>query len=104
MSEETPINNDSKLELQLGDVIQITNPVNEILNDQVFIIDYIDKSKIYLINAESLNKIKLSISDDGILGDGNTTSIAILSRADSPSFASSGTRSLELRMASTTSA
>jgi hypothetical protein len=84
---ENPINNDSKLELQLGDVIQITNPVNEILNDQVFIIDYIDKSKISLINAESLNKIKLNISSDGILGDGNITSISILSRADTPSFA-----------------
>jgi hypothetical protein len=76
-----------ELELQLGDVIQITNPVNEILNNQTFIIDYIDKSKAYLIDAESLNRIKLKISEDGILGDGNITQIYILSRADTPSYA-----------------
>ena len=75
------------LELQLGDVIHITNPVNDNLNDQTFIIDYIDKSKMYLINAETFNKIKVKISDEGILGDGNITNIDILSRADSPSYA-----------------
>jgi hypothetical protein len=78
---------ESKLELQLGDVIQITNPVNEILNEQIFIIDYIDNSKIYLINTDSLERIKLSISEEGILGDGNITNISIFSRAESPSFA-----------------
>jgi hypothetical protein len=77
----------SKLELQLGDVIQIKNPVNEIVNDQIFIIDYIDTSKIYLINADTLKRIKLTISEDGVLGDGNITNIDILSRADSPSYA-----------------
>jgi hypothetical protein len=76
-----------ELELQLGDVIQITNPVNEILNDQIFIIDYIDGQKVYLINSDSLNRIKLPISEDGVLGDGNITTIEILSRADSPSYA-----------------
>lgn len=86
-SNEKTKNQESKIELQLGDVIQITNPVNEILNEQIFIIDYIDKSKIYLINTESLERIKLSISDEGVLGDGNITNINLLSRADSPSFA-----------------
>ena len=78
---------DIELELQLGDVIQITNPVNENLNGQIFIIDYIDKHKTYLINTDSLNRIKINISEDGILGDGNITRIEILSRADTPSFA-----------------
>jgi hypothetical protein len=78
---------DIELDLQLGDVIQIINPVNEILNNQIFIIDYIDKTKAYLIDAESLNRIKLKISEDGILGDGNITQIDILSRADTPSYA-----------------
>jgi hypothetical protein len=78
---------DIELELQLGDVIQITNPINENLNGQTFIIDYIDKYKTYLINTDSLNRIKINISEDGILGDGNITQIEILSRADTPSFA-----------------
>ena len=34
-----PEKEDIELELQLGDIIQITNRVNENLNDQTFIID-----------------------------------------------------------------
>lgn len=78
---------DIQLDLQLGDVIQISNPVNEILNNQIFIIDYIDKSKVFLINTDSLNRIKVNISEDGVLGDGNIRQIDILSRADTPSYA-----------------
>jgi len=78
---------DIELELQLGDIILITNPVNENLNNQSFIIDYIDKSKAFLINTDTLNRIKIKISEDGILGDGNIKRIEILSRADSPSYA-----------------
>ena len=84
---ETQKQKDIELELQLGDVIQIINPVNENLNEQIFIIDYIDKSKAYLINTDTLNRIKIKITEDGILGDGNITRIEILSRADTPSFA-----------------
>jgi hypothetical protein len=83
----TPILDDIVLELQLGDVIQISNPLNDILNDQTFIIDYIDKSKTYLINTDTLERIRLSIDEDGTLGDGNITRIAILSRSDTPSYA-----------------
>ena len=79
--------NETEIDLQLGDVITITNPKNEKLNEQTFIIDYIDKSKIYLINVETLAKMKLRISDDGIIGDGTITQIAILSRSDTPSYA-----------------
>jgi hypothetical protein len=76
-----------ELELQLGDVIKITNPVNENLNEQIFLIDYIDKTKAYLINTDTLNTIKVKISEDGVLGDGNISKIEILRRADSPSYA-----------------
>ena len=81
-----PKKEDVELELQLGDVIQIANPVNENLNNQTFIIDYIDNSKAYLINTDTLNTIKLKITDEGILGDGNISKIEILRRADSPSY------------------
>jgi hypothetical protein len=79
--------NDTVLELQLGDVIKISDQINEQLNDQTFIIDYIDKSKMFLINTETLNQVRLSISPDGVIGDGTITRIAILSRSDSPSYA-----------------
>ena len=79
--------NETVIELQLGDVISIINPKNEKLNDQTFIIDYIDRAKMYLINVDTLAKIKLKISEDGIIGDGTITQISILSRSDSPSYA-----------------
>jgi hypothetical protein len=82
-----PKSNDTLLELQLSDVIQISNPLNDNLNDQTFIIDYIDKSKVYLINTDTLDRIRVTISEDGTIGDGNITKIAILSRSDTPSYA-----------------
>jgi hypothetical protein len=79
--------NDTILELQLGDVISIKSPLNELLNEQTFIIDYIDKSKTYLINTDTMDKIRVPISSDGTIGDGNVTRIAILSRSETPSYA-----------------
>jgi hypothetical protein len=79
--------NDTIIELQLGDVINITDPLNELLNEQTFIIDYIDKSKAYLINTDTFNKIRLPISPEGIIGNGTIVKIAILSRSDTPSYA-----------------
>ena len=88
MIEEQPkTNKDIEIILQLGDVIHITNPLNEKLNEQIFIIDYIDTQKIYLINTDTFHKIKIKINEYGILGDGNITKIEILSRADTPSYA-----------------
>ena len=58
---------ESVIELQLGDVIHITNPVNEKLNDQTFIIDYIDKRQINLINVDDLTSLKLKINDEEYL-------------------------------------
>jgi hypothetical protein len=81
------IDNDTILELQLGDIINIGNPSNELLDNQTFIIEYIDKSKTYLINADTFQRIRLPISPEGIIGDGNIKKIAILSRSDSPSYA-----------------
>ena len=79
--------NDTVLELQLGDVIQIFNPLNENLDNKIFIIDYIDSSKAYLIDTDSLDRIKIKISADGTFGDGNITKIAILSRSETASYA-----------------
>ena len=65
--------------LKLVDIILIVDPTNEILNDNVFFIEYIDNDKIKLINSNTFDKIVLSISSDRIIGDGNIQSITILS-------------------------
>ena len=76
-----------QIELQLGDIIQITDPINEKLNEQTFIIDYIDKQKMFIIDINTFDKIKLKISDDGIIGNGTITKLAILSRNETASYA-----------------
>jgi hypothetical protein len=76
-----------RIELQLGDVIEIKNPLNDQLNDNTFFIEYIDSTKMVLINTNSLNKNTIGISLDGIIGDGNTTYIGIVNREKSRSYA-----------------
>uniref|UniRef100_A0A6C0D7Z0 Uncharacterized protein n=1 Tax=viral metagenome TaxID=1070528 RepID=A0A6C0D7Z0_9ZZZZ len=68
------------IDLQLSDVIRIEAPSNQILNNNTFIIEYIDKKSIKLLNVDDLTSLKLKISQDGILGDGSITSIALIDR------------------------
>ena len=88
---DTPKENDepedSSIPLFLGDIIKITAPTNEIFNDQTFLIDYIDKSKIILINTASLEKTMLRIQSDGSLGDGTITLIDLIQRNQYPGYA-----------------
>jgi hypothetical protein len=79
--------NINKIELQLGDIIKIINPVNDRLNDKIFFIQYIDSTKIMLLNPESQDVIKLKISPEGVIGDGTIKELIILSRSDSASYA-----------------
>ena len=65
--------------LKLGDIIIITDPTNEILNNNVFLIEYIDPSKIKLVNVDTFEKPVLQISSDGVIGDGNIKSIKVIS-------------------------
>ena len=72
-------NEEEGILLKLGDIILITDPSNEILNNNIFLIEYIDKSKITLINSETFEKSVLQISSDGLIGDGNINSIKVIS-------------------------
>ena len=42
--------------LRLGDIIVIKSETNEILNNHTFIIEYIDPTKIKLVNVDSFEK------------------------------------------------
>jgi hypothetical protein len=64
-------NNGTAIELELGDVIKIRTSKNEKLNNNSFIIDYIDSSKILLTNIESFYNVKLKINANGYIGDGS---------------------------------
>ena len=73
------IKTENEIYLQLGDIILISDPTNEILNDNIFFIEYIDSKKIKLINSDTFEKTVLQISPDGIIGDGTIKSIKIIS-------------------------
>ena len=65
--------------LRLGDVILVVDPTNEILNNNVFLIEYIDPKKIKLVNADTFERTTLQISPSGVIGDGNIQSIKVIS-------------------------
>jgi hypothetical protein len=76
----------SNIYLQLGDIIKIQASTNPELNEKLFFIEYISSNKIKLIPEESNETIVLNIKD-GNLTDESITSITIVSRAKSPSYA-----------------
>ena len=65
--------------LRLGDVIVIQAATNEILNNNTFLIEYIDRDKIKIVNAETFDKSQLRINKNGGIGDGSITKINIIS-------------------------
>jgi len=73
-------NERTSIPLMLGDVIKVTSPLNEILNDQTFIIDFINLSKISLINTSTMVPTTLRIQEDGTIGDGHITDISLVYR------------------------
>tara|TARA_Y100000768_G_scaffold277769_1_gene213155 strand:+ start:3359 stop:9445 length:6087 start_codon:yes stop_codon:yes gene_type:complete len=75
-----------KLQLQLGDVIQIYSPSDLELNNNEFYIIYIDPEVIKLA-SESGKMIELYVTEDGSLRNESIEGFTLISRADSPSYA-----------------
>lgn len=73
--------------LELGSVLVLDDPVNLLLHQQTFVIDYIDHTKTALININTGEKITLAISPDGIIGDGTIQQIQVISRHPEKGFA-----------------
>jgi hypothetical protein len=78
---------DSQLSLEYGYIILIIATQNEDLHEKTFFIDYIDDSKIKLINVASLKPYRLSLDDNGNITDESIQEIQILSRAEEPGYA-----------------
>jgi len=85
--EEIATTSSDSLMLKLGDIIMIQASQNEILNNNVFLIEYIDSTKVKLINSDNFEKVTLSISSDGIIGDGTIESIKVISSNPDNGFA-----------------
>lgn len=78
---------DNEVYLKLGDVIFITDPKNDILNNGTFYIEYIDPVKVKLVNVDNFERTQISIQSDGTLGDGTITNIRIISRNPDEGYA-----------------
>lgn len=85
--ENDPTSDNQSVILQLGDVIRLEAPSNDILNNFTFIIDYIDQSLIRLINIEDYQTVSLTIHEDGTIGDGTIKGITLLYRNDKLGYA-----------------
>lgn len=72
--------------IQLGDIIQLTSPENEMLNNHTFFVDYIDRAKMVVIEKETLEKKTLMLNN-GVIENGSVKKISILYREKSPSYA-----------------
>jgi hypothetical protein len=77
--------NEKIINLQLGDIIHFEDPVNDILNNHTFLIDYIDDKSIKLIEINDLNMVHLKINNNLIIPE-TVTKIDILFRNEKKGF------------------
>ena len=81
--------------LQLGDIIRIkrgkgTNieeNEQEPLEQEIYLIDYLDKSKLKLIDTKSFDTLILNIKSNGLLSDESIKEIDLLNRNEFPGYA-----------------
>jgi hypothetical protein len=85
--EEKEKEKELSLTLKLGDIIEITAPNNEILNNKVFIIEYINPNKIKLVNADTFQKKQLIIDSEGHITEKSISKITLLSRNENEGYA-----------------
>ena len=68
-----------QLKLEIGDIIQINSPTNPEYNGKIFLIQFLDTTKMKLLNDITFEVKQLNF-EDGILTDESITAISILSK------------------------
>ena len=76
-----------KILLKLGDIIEIDAPTNTDINEHTFIIEYIDQSIIVLLNVSSLKHTQLNINTSGHITDESIHTIYLLNRSEEEGYA-----------------
>lgn len=79
--------NGSYITLQLGDIIQIYAPTNQELDEQSFLLSYVDSTIITMINVSNFERKILNIEGNGALSDESITKIIIVSHAEEKGYA-----------------
>ena len=78
---------DSKLHLELGDIIEIRADRDPTINDKIFYISYIDNREISLLNNQDGSEVTLYIDSDGSFENESITEIELLDRASESGYA-----------------
>lgn len=87
MLEDSSISSSSS-SLKLGDIIEIIAPTNSQLHDSHFFINYINETRIQIINVATLEEIQLNkLEETGELADESITEIRLLSRSEYAGYA-----------------
>ena len=81
------IEEDIRNGLELGDIIEIVAPTNPDINEEVFLITYIDEKVIQLINIATKEFRQLNIAEDGGFTDESITNIYLRSRSPTEGYA-----------------
>ena len=83
-NEETgdEIERPAQISVEYGNILRIIASKNPDLHQKTFFVDYIDESKMKLIQVSSLKPAVIRITEDGQIADESITEIQILSRAE----------------------
>ena len=82
---EQQVTEESKIKLQLGDIIEFSAPSDDTINDKKYFIKFIDKTRIVLVGENQ--DIKELAIEDGSFRNESIIGINILSRASDPGYA-----------------
>jgi len=85
---EEDTNETPEFTLKLGDIIEIYSPKNDTLNNQTFFIEYINESRIVLLNIATTEQIQLNMDETtGELSDKSIREVRLLSRSEESGYA-----------------
>ena len=72
--------------IELGDIIELISPANDIMHESTMFIKYIDNNHIQLIQVSTLKEYQLSIDENGFITDESIIQINLLSRSDEKGY------------------
>ena len=84
---ENEQNDTTNIILQLGDIIKINSPENQIFDERTFLIDYIDRTKIVIIDSDNFSKHTIQTDEDGNILDNTINIITIISSNPNKGYA-----------------
>ncbi|NBV28065.1 hypothetical protein EBS02_03460 [bacterium] len=78
----------NEFSLRLGDIIEISAPKNDILNEHTFFIEYINDVRIVLIDVATMDQIQLNRDEEtGVFSDKSIREIRLVSRSEHDGYA-----------------